>query len=82
MRQGSVPWAVEMKVRGGGGVGGYYRHAVGQAVLYRQFIRSASPWTRGSADRDWTAPQYEPRWQFRYWMRRRCCVSACRGSAI
>ncbi|MBN1093433.1 hypothetical protein JKP75_13195 [Blastococcus sp. TML/M2B] len=43
MRQGSVPWAVEMKVRGGGGVGGYYRHAVAQAVLYRQFIRSASP---------------------------------------
>jgi hypothetical protein len=32
-----------MKVRGGGGVGGYYRHAVGQAVLNRQFIRSAGP---------------------------------------
>lgn len=47
MRQGDVPWAVEMKVQGGTGVGGYYRHAVGQAVLYRHFIRSAAalnPW--------------------------------------
>ncbi len=43
MREGRVPWAVEMKVRGSGGVGGYYRHAVGQAVLYRHFIRSAAP---------------------------------------
>ncbi len=36
-----------MKVEGGGGVGGYYRHAVGQAVLYRHFIRTATslkPW--------------------------------------
>jgi hypothetical protein len=43
MRDGRVPWAVEMKVRGSGGVGRYYRHAVGQAVLYRHFIRSAAP---------------------------------------
>lgn len=55
MRQGTVPWAVEMKVRGAGGVGGYYRHAVGQAVLYRHWIRSATaldPWfTRQGLDR-------------------------------
>lgn len=47
LRDGDVPWAVEMKVRGSGGVGGYYRHAIAQAVLYRHFIRSASaldPW--------------------------------------
>jgi hypothetical protein len=47
MRDGDVPWAVEMKVRGSGGVGGYYRHAIAQAVLYRHFIRSAkalNPW--------------------------------------
>jgi hypothetical protein len=47
MRDGRVPWAVEMKVRGSAGVGRYYRHAVGQAVLYRHFIRSAialDPW--------------------------------------
>jgi hypothetical protein len=43
LRDGDVPWAVEMKVRGSGGVGGYYRHAVAQAVLYRHFIRSADP---------------------------------------
>ena len=43
LRDGDVPWAVEMKVQGGGGVGQYYRHAIGQAVLYRHFIRSADP---------------------------------------
>lgn len=43
MRQGNVPWAVEMKARGSGGVARYYRHAVGKAVLYRHFIRSAAP---------------------------------------
>ncbi len=32
-----------MKVQGGAGVGQYYRHAVAQAVLYREFIRGASP---------------------------------------
>ena len=43
LRDGNIPWAVEMKVQGGGGVGQYYRHAIGQAVLYRHFIRSAAP---------------------------------------
>lgn len=43
MKHGDTPWALEMKVAGGGGVGRYYRHAVGQAVLYRHFIRSAEP---------------------------------------
>jgi hypothetical protein len=56
MRQGPVPWAVEMKVEGSGGVGRYYRHAVGQAVLYRHFIRSAAaldPWfARHGLDRE------------------------------
>ncbi len=38
------PWAVELKDQdAGGGHGAYLRHGVGQAVLYRHFIRSASP---------------------------------------
>lgn len=47
MRDGQVPWAIEMKVKAGGGYGAYLRHAVGQAVLYRHFLRSAPayvPW--------------------------------------
>lgn len=43
LRDGSTPWAIEMKVQGGAGVGQYYRHAVAQAVLYREFIRQATP---------------------------------------
>lgn len=43
LKHGSTPWALEMKIEGGTGVGSYYRHAVGQAVLYRHFIRSALP---------------------------------------
>jgi hypothetical protein len=42
MRQGTVPWAVEMKVKSGGGYGAYLRHAIGQAVLYRHFLRTAT----------------------------------------
>ncbi|MFZ4720621.1 MAG: iron chelate uptake ABC transporter family permease subunit, partial [Ilumatobacteraceae bacterium] len=42
------PWAVELKDQdAGGGQGAYLRHGVGQAVLYRHYIRSASalePW--------------------------------------
>ena len=42
------PWAVELKDQyAGGGHGAYLRHGVGQAVLYRHYIRSASelnPW--------------------------------------
>lgn len=36
-----VPWAIEMKVNRSEGQ--YYRHAVVQAVLYRHFIRHATP---------------------------------------
>ena len=46
MRSGPTPWVVELKAATGG-QGQYYRHAVGQAVLYREFIRKASnlhPW--------------------------------------
>lgn len=43
LRDGSTPWAIEMKVQGGAGVGQYYRHAVAQAVLYREFIHQAVP---------------------------------------
>ncbi len=43
LRDGATPWAVEIKIQGGTGVGGYYRHAVAQAVLYRHFIRQARP---------------------------------------
>jgi hypothetical protein len=45
---GRRPWAVELKDQdAGGGHGAYLRHGVGQAVLYRHFIRSAAaldPW--------------------------------------
>jgi hypothetical protein len=43
LRDNSTPWAIEMKVQGSAGVRSYYRHAIGQAVLYRHFIRSAAP---------------------------------------
>ncbi|GHE08371.1 hypothetical protein [Klenkia taihuensis] len=36
-----MPWAIGMKVSGAGAVGRYYRHAIGQAVLYRHSIHSA-----------------------------------------
>jgi hypothetical protein len=41
LRDGHVPWAVEMKVKAGGGYGAYLRHAIGQAVMYRHFLRTA-----------------------------------------
>ncbi|PWW23497.1 hypothetical protein JD79_02671 [Geodermatophilus normandii] len=47
LRDGATPWALELKTEGSAGVAGYYRHAVGQAVLYRHFIRQAvhlAPW--------------------------------------
>jgi hypothetical protein len=47
MRLDDVPWVVELKVPEGGGQGQYFRHAVGQVVLYREFIRRATglhPW--------------------------------------
>jgi hypothetical protein len=46
MRQGSEPWAVELKVTNAGR-GKYLRHAIAQAVLYRRFIGTAQelrPW--------------------------------------
>lgn len=42
LRVGRTPWALEMKVGGASGER-YYRHAVHQAVLYRDFIRGATP---------------------------------------
>jgi len=47
MRTGDVPWVVELKVPHSGGQRQYYRHAIKQAVLYRQFVRGATevhPW--------------------------------------
>jgi hypothetical protein len=42
------PWAVELKDQdAGGGHGAYLRHGIGQAVLYRHYIRSVTeldPW--------------------------------------
>ncbi|MEI7993194.1 MAG: hypothetical protein WCH93_12310, partial [Actinomycetota bacterium] len=42
------PWAIELKDQdAGGGHGAYLRHGIGQAVLYRHYIRSAAeldPW--------------------------------------
>lgn len=43
MRDGATPWAVELKHPAGSARGEQYRHAVGQAVLYRHFIRGARP---------------------------------------
>jgi len=40
MRHKDVPYAVELKVPSQGG-GEKYRHAISQAVLYREFIRRA-----------------------------------------
>lgn len=42
LKVGRTPWALEMKVAGASGER-YYRHAVHQAVLYRDFIRGATP---------------------------------------
>lgn len=42
MHHGSTPWVVELKVQTGGQAS-YYRHAVAQAVLYREFVRMAKP---------------------------------------
>jgi hypothetical protein len=42
LQVGGTPWAVEMKVVVSGGER-YFRHAVHQAVLYRDFIRGARP---------------------------------------
>jgi hypothetical protein len=53
LHKGRTPWAIEIKVDIGGsgtGIVGYYRHAISQAVLYRQFIRAATPlhaWFQG-----------------------------------
>ena len=47
MRSGNVPWAVELKEPKGSSMGQGYRHAVTQAVLYREFIIRAEdvhPW--------------------------------------
>jgi hypothetical protein len=42
------PWAVELKDQdAGGGHGAYLRHGIGQAVLYRHYIRTTEeldPW--------------------------------------
>ena len=35
------PWAIELKDQNTGGHGGYLRHGIAQAVLYRHFIKSA-----------------------------------------
>ncbi len=51
LRDGAVPWAVEMKVKAGGGYGAYLRHAIGQAVLYRHFLRTATPYQAWFDDR-------------------------------
>ena len=45
LRDGRTAWAVEMKEPSrAGGYGRYLRHAIGQAVLYRHFLRTASPY--------------------------------------
>jgi len=41
MHLGDVPYVVELKEPSGSRVGQGYRHAITQAVLYREFIRRA-----------------------------------------
>ena len=41
MKDGKTPWVVELKVDTGG-QGQYYRHAITQAVLYREFLLQAT----------------------------------------
>ena len=42
MKDGSTPWAVEIKVaKAGGGYGRYLRQGLTQAVLYRHFLLAA-----------------------------------------
>ncbi len=41
MKDGTTPWVVELKVDTGG-QGQYYRHAITQAVLYREFLLQAT----------------------------------------
>jgi len=41
MHLGKIPWAVELKEPQGSSPGQDYRHAITQAVLYREFIRRA-----------------------------------------
>jgi hypothetical protein len=43
MQRGDEPWAIELKHHNPAGIVSYYRHAVGQAVLYRTYIRKAKP---------------------------------------
>ena len=55
LHKGRTPWAIEIKVDidgSGTGIGGYYRHAISQAVLYRQFIRAATPLHAWFKDQD------------------------------
>jgi hypothetical protein len=47
MRLGDIPYVVELKESSGTSLGQGYRHAITQAVLYREFVRSAKkvhPW--------------------------------------
>jgi len=41
MRLGDTPYVVELKETSGSRLGQYYRHAITQAVLYREFVRRA-----------------------------------------
>lgn len=54
MHIGDTPWVVELKA--GGSAGQYYRHAITQAVLYRQFIRRAAN-LHGWFSRRWLQPE-------------------------
>jgi hypothetical protein len=42
MRDENIPWAVELKEPKGSSIGEDYRHAITQAVLYREFIKKAT----------------------------------------
>jgi len=47
MHDNEIPYAVELKINRSAGGGEYYRHAITQAVLYRDFIKTAKqlwPW--------------------------------------
>jgi len=52
MKSGDTPWAVEIKVNSSGSLIPYYSHGITQAVLYREFIRTALPFHRWFQDKE------------------------------
>ena len=74
MRDGAVPYVVELKV-GTASVGQYYRHAITRAALYREFIRGRGCSTLGARNEGSTPSSAGP------WSRSRSTPVAPRPSS-